>query len=83
MGSKNKKTEPKPGETPAWKQAQQKETAAKGSEDHLNEQSPAQGGTVKIRMKTDYRDLAKTGDIWETDAAKAAELVSLGRAEYV
>jgi hypothetical protein len=34
-------------------------------------------------MKTDYMDEAKTGQVWETDVAKAAELVKLKRAEYV
>ncbi len=77
-----KKNAPAPGETPAWKKAQQKETAAKNTDDHLNEQAP-KGGTVKIKMKTDYRDVAKAGQVWETDASKAAELVELGRAEYV
>lgn len=79
--AKNKKVM-KEGEVPEWKKAQQKETASKDSEEHLNEQAPATG-LVQIMMKTDYRDVAKAGQVWETDAKKAAELVSLGRATYV
>lgn len=70
------------GKTPAWKAAQQKETKSKDSEAHLDSQQPKEG-MVKIKMKTDYRDVAKAGKVWETDAAKAAELVGLDRAEYV
>lgn len=79
--AKNKKVIQE-GEVPAWKKAQQKQTEPKDSEDHLNEQAPATG-LVQIKMKTDYRDVAKAGQVWETDAKKAAELVSLGRATYV
>lgn len=79
--AKNKKA-PAPGETPAWKAAQQKETAAKDTTDHTAAAAPAEG-KVRIKMKTDYRDVAKAGQVWETDAGKAKELVELGRAEYV
>lgn len=66
---------------PAWKKNQQKETKPKNREDRKNEQVPTE--LVKIRMNTDYRDVAKRGDIYETDAEKAEELVRLGRAEYL
>lgn len=61
-----------------WKKNQQKTTGAK---------SPATSKKgkelVAVKMKTHYRDVAKVGDIYETDPAKADELVRLGRAEYV
>lgn len=66
--------------TPAWKQNQQKETKPKNREERKEE---VQSELVKIRMNTDYRDVAKRGDIYETDAEKAEELVRLGRAEYL
>ena len=40
-------------------------------------------GLVKVKMLTDYRDVAKVGEVWETDKQKAEELVRLKRAEYV
>ena len=65
-----------------WKNKQQKNT---GSQEHSNK-----GGAdaevldlVKVLMKSDYRDVAKKGEVYETDAEKAAELVKLGRATYV
>ena len=67
---------------PAWTGNQQKSTDAKDSSDRANE-SVTPGAMVKIKMKTDYRDVAKAGQVWETDAAKAKELVDLGRASYV
>lgn len=67
---------------PAWAANQQKSTDAKGSEERAAE-AVVPGEMVKIKMKTDYRDVAKAGDVWETDGAKAKELVDLGRAEYV
>lgn len=80
--AKNKSKEPVSGdETPEWQKAQQKETASKDSEAHLAPKSADK--KVKIKMKTDYRDVAKKGDTWTTDAAKAEELVRLDRAEYV
>ena len=80
--AKNKQTQPAPEEgTPEWQKAQQKETAAKDSEAHLSPKGGAK--PVKIKMKTDYMDVAKKGDTWTTDAEKAAELVRLDRAEYV
>lgn len=80
--AKNKSKEPVSGDqTPEWQKAQQKETAAKDSEAHLTPKDGAK--PVKIKMKTDYMDVAKKGDTWTTDAEKAAELVRLDRAEYV
>jgi len=38
---------------------------------------------VKIKMRTNYRDVAKSGEVYETDAEKAAELIRLGRAEAI
>jgi len=37
--------------------------------------------TVKVKMLTNYRDIAKTGDIVEFDKEKADELIRLKRAE--
>jgi hypothetical protein len=61
-----------------WQKNQQKTTGAKSP-------APAKKNkeVVAIKMKTHYRDVAKVGDIYETDSAKADELVRLGRAEYV
>ena len=69
------------GTTPGWKENQQKETTAKDQDQRDAEQETA--GTVKIKMLTDYRDVAKKGDVAEFDAEKANELVRLGRAEFV
>ena len=69
------------GTTPGWKENQQKQTSAKDQSDRDVEQGTAKG--VKVLMKTDYRDVAKAGQTVEFDAEKAAELVRLGRAEYV
>ena len=69
------------GEMPEWQKAQQKETVAKDSSEHHAEAKP--GKLVAVKMLTPYRDVAKAGDVWKTDAGKAAELVKLGRAEYV
>lgn len=68
------------GTTPGWKDNQQKETNAVEQETRQNVQGVK---TVKVKMKTGYRDVAKVGDIYETDAEKAEELVRLGRAEYL
>lgn len=68
--------------TPAWKNAQQKTTGAQNNDDRANKpKDPTE--LVKILMKTDYREVVKAGQVWETDAEKAAELVKLNRAEYV
>lgn len=80
MGKKDK-APVNPQETPEWQKSQQKETTAKDSDQHLK--PPAADKKVKIKMKTAYRDVAKAGDVWTTDAGKAKELVDLGRAEYV
>ena len=40
-------------------------------------------GMVEVKMLTNYRDIAKTGDIVEFDKEKAEELVRLKRAEYL
>lgn len=37
---------------------------------------------VEVKMLTNYRDIANTGDIVEFDKEKAEELVRLKRAEY-
>lgn len=37
----------------------------------------------KILMKSSYRDVYKPGDVVDESDDKAAELVQLGRAEYV
>jgi hypothetical protein len=67
--------------TPGWKENQQKQTSAKDSDQRDSEKETAQ--LVKIRLLTDYRDVAKKGDVADFDEEKAAELVRLGRAEYV
>jgi hypothetical protein len=71
-----KKTEP------AWKKAQQKQTTTKNN-DQRDAEKTKPGQYVTVVMKSDYRDVAKVGDRWETDREKAEELVTLGRAEYV
>jgi len=38
---------------------------------------------MKIKMLTSYRDFYQSGDVVEETKGKAAELVKLGRAEYV
>ena len=69
---------------PAWKKNQQKNTSSKN-----NEQRAAENGQktiktlVKIKMNSDYRDVAKKGEIWKTDRSKAEELVKLGRADFI
>lgn len=69
---------------PAWKQAQQKRTKPETKEVRQeNSQIEAKPVLVKLRMLTGYRDLVSAGEIWETDAEKAEELVKLRRAEYV
>jgi hypothetical protein len=73
---------PKGGSQPAWKQAQQKETTSKDNDQRDAEKKEGQYQTRTVKMKTDYRDVAKKGDKWTTDSQKAEELVSLGRAEY-
>lgn len=40
-------------------------------------------GMVEVKMLSNYRDIAKTGDIVEFDKEKAEELVRLKRAEYL
>ena len=62
----------------AWKSNQQRSTGA-DKKDQSKARTPK---LVKLKMKTSYRHFAKAGDVWETDAAKAKELVDLGRAEY-
>lgn len=39
--------------------------------------------TVEVKMLTNYRDIAKTGDIVEFDKEKAEELIRLKRAEAI
>jgi hypothetical protein len=68
---------------PAWTQNQQKDTKPKDNDIRSAEASANGVQTVVIKLKTDYRDVAKAGDNWETDREKAEELVHLGRAEYV
>lgn len=69
------------GITPGWKANQQKQTTAKDQDQRDAEQETA--GTIKIKMLSDYRDVAKKGDVAEFDAEKANELVRLGRAEFI
>lgn len=69
---------------PAWKKNQQKNTSSKNNEQRAVENGKkAKISLVKIKMKSDYRDVAKKGEIWETDQSKAEELVKLGRAEFL
>ena len=69
------------GATPGWLENQQRETNAKDQDDRDNEQDPP--SVVKIKMLSNYRDVAKKGDVVEFDNQKAAELVRLKRAEYL
>lgn len=75
------KKNPNPTNTPAWKAAQQKQTVPKDN-DQREAERQADASKVVVIMKTDYRDVAKKGDAWETDSEKAEELVRLGRAVY-
>lgn len=63
----------------AWKDNQQKETKSGSAESN----KPAEAKFIKIRMLSNYRDVAKRGDVWKTDTEKAEELVKMGRAEYI
>lgn len=78
MAKQDKKAVPQGA--PAWKQHQQKTTGANDNHTKVGVQSHRM---MKIRMNTDYRDIAKRGDVWETDEEKAAELVRLNRASYI
>lgn len=73
----------KTGTKPAWLKNQQREVNNINSEQRLEQNEEKKAEQVTVRMLTDYRDVAKTGDLFTTDGAKANELVSLGRAEYV
>lgn len=75
----NKKTT----NTPDWKKAQQKNTGATTQQSREAVKAAQAPKAVKVRMLTDYRDLVKKGEVWETDSEKAAELVKLHRAEYL
>lgn len=67
---------------PAWTKHQGKETSSKTREQAKTEsKSNKKANTVKLYMLSDYRDVAKKGDVWETDADKAEELIKLKRAE--
>lgn len=68
---------------PDWTKHQQSEVNAKDSDQREKEARVNENTQVAIKMKTDYRDVAKAGDVWTTDAQKAQELVQLNRAEYV
>lgn len=73
----------KTGAKPAWLKNQQKEINTVNSEQRLEQNNEKKVEQVTVRMLTDYRDVAKTGDLFTTDGEKANELVTLGRAEYV
>lgn len=68
---------------PAWKEHQGEETKPENNDTRAARTETAKVKLVSVRMKTDYRDVAKAGEVYKTDAAKAAELVKLNRAEYV
>lgn len=80
---KQTKKDKKAKKQPAWKESQQKNTEAKNNDDRAEEAQSSNTDRVSIKMRTDYRDVAKAGHVWETDREKAAELVRLGRADYV
>lgn len=70
------------GKKPAWTEHQQKETKSKTREEAKGESKTKKASTkVKLYMLSDYRDVAKKGKVWETDAEKAEELIKLKRAE--
>lgn len=75
---KKREAAQKGGKKAPWRDSQQKKTGA-SKKDQAKAKTPTM---VKLKMKTSYRHFAKAGDVWETDAAKAKELVDLGRAEY-
>jgi len=66
---------------PDWTKHQQKQTGSQTREQKTQEsKQSAKETTVKVFMKTDYRDVVKKGQVFETDADKAAELIKLNRA---
>lgn len=73
----------KPTTKPAWVKNQQKNVNTINSEQRLEQTNSDEVQEVTIMMKSDYRDVVKSGQLYTTDAGKANELVSLGRAEYV
>lgn len=68
---------------PAWVKNQQREVNSINSEERLAQNEEKKAEQVTIRMSTNYRDVAKAGELYTTDAVKAEELVNLGRAQYV
>lgn len=68
---------------PDWKQHQGKTIGKADNETRNKKKEAKKDEKVKILMLTDYRDEAKAGQEWETDAEKAEELVRLKRATYV
>lgn len=68
---------------PAWKARNNEEVSSKDSEERIDADQSKKQRTVKVRMFTDYRDIAKKGEIVEFDEEKAAELVVKRRGEYV
>jgi len=64
-----------------WQANQQKETGASERGQVRSLDSQPLGDNVELFMFSNYRDVAKAGQIWTTDAVKAAELVKLGRAQ--
>jgi len=43
-------------------------------------ESSSKKKTVRVFMHTSYKNIVKEGQVWETDEAKAKELIALGRA---
>lgn len=64
----------------AWKQNQQKKTKSQDKEQSAQERG-TKTDLVELYMTSDYRDQAKAGQVWMTDAEKAAELIKLNRAQ--
>lgn len=62
-----------------WTRNQQRQTGSVVREPSER----AKTNSVKILMKTAYRDEVKAGDVYVTDAEKAEQLVKLGRATYI
>lgn len=66
---------------PDWTKHQQKQTGSQTRKEQVDKsQETAKVSTVKVFMNTDYRDVVKKGQVFETDAQKADELIRLKRA---
>jgi len=66
---------------PSWTDHQQKKGVTKTREQKSKEsKTEAKTSLVKVFMTSNYRDIVKNGEVFETDGEKAAELIRLKRA---